>query len=131
DALRRGDALVDERLRQRAALLRAAADERELVGRNELGRRQQVDDELGELVHAVRRRGPRGSGRLVSGGAERGRLVTLIAHAASNPSNEVSASASRLIRPESGPFVADATCGKRSGSRAGAASRRRAPRSTR
>ena len=38
DALRRGDALVDERLRERAALLRAAADERELVGRDELRR---------------------------------------------------------------------------------------------
>ena len=38
DALARGDAFVDDRLRDGAALARAAADERELVGRDELRR---------------------------------------------------------------------------------------------
>ncbi len=51
DALARRDALVDDRLRNRAAQLGAAAHQRELVRRQEPRRREQVDDELRDRVH--------------------------------------------------------------------------------
>ena len=51
DSLGRRDALVDDRLRERA-LAGAPSDHRELVLRDETGRREQVDDELGHRVHA-------------------------------------------------------------------------------
>jgi hypothetical protein len=56
DALARCDALLDERGRQGARLPRPTTGKCELVVRNELRRREQVDDELGGLVDAVRRR---------------------------------------------------------------------------
>jgi len=53
DAVARGDSLLDERLREGAGLAGASAHDRELVGGNELRGREQVGDELGELVDAV------------------------------------------------------------------------------
>src|SRR5581483_3312078 len=55
DAVARRDAFLDERRRERAGLLRAAAREREPVLRNELRRGEQVDDELDGLAYAVGR----------------------------------------------------------------------------
>ena len=49
DPLGRGDTLVDDRLRERA-VARAAAHQRELVGRDQDGGGEQVDDELGHRV---------------------------------------------------------------------------------
>ena len=55
DALARGDALLDEGRAERASLLRTAAGQGELVLRNELRRREQVDDELDRVAHPERR----------------------------------------------------------------------------
>ena len=52
DALARGDAFFDEGGGERPGLLRPAARERELVGRDELRRREQVDDELDRVTRA-------------------------------------------------------------------------------
>src|SRR5207342_681881 len=46
----RGHVLVEDRLREGAALLYPSANEGQLVGRNEPGGLDQVGDELGELV---------------------------------------------------------------------------------
>ena len=54
DAVRRRGALLDQRIRDRRAVGRAPADERERVGPDELGRAEQVEDELGRLVDAER-----------------------------------------------------------------------------
>ena len=62
DPLRRRDALVDDRLRERA-LAGAAADHRELVVGDEPGRREQVDDELGHRVQCHARAERRRAGR--------------------------------------------------------------------
>ena len=66
DALGRGEALVDERLRERAAPGPAARCG-QAIGRDEPGRLEQVGDELGELVQLVPAGGA--TGRTVSGGA--------------------------------------------------------------
>ena len=82
DAVARGDALLDERLGERACGPRPAAHERKLVGGNELGRGKQVGDELGELVDAVlaaeRRAQPAARWQH---GAEEGGFLALVAHA--------------------------------------------------
>ena len=49
DPLGRGDTLVDDRLRERA-VARAATHQRELVRRDQAGRGEQIDDELGHRV---------------------------------------------------------------------------------
>src|SRR3954451_1628681 len=56
DALRGGDSLVEDGLRERAALLGAAADERQPVGRNQPGRLDQAGHERRELVDGKRGR---------------------------------------------------------------------------
>ncbi len=99
DAVARGDALVDDRLGQRAGRSRAAADERELVGGDQAGRGEQVGDELGGGVDVrVRLQRFRGRARLARGSnrAEDRRLL-VVELAQGNPSNELSADRAAVI----------------------------------
>ena len=72
DPLGRCDTLVDDRLRERA-VAGAAAHERELVGSDEPGCGEQVDDELGHRVDADARaeRLRAGGGSVLAGRADR------------------------------------------------------------
>jgi hypothetical protein len=54
EPLARGDALVHDRLRERAALLHAPADGCEPVAADEAGRLDEVGDDLCDLVHGER-----------------------------------------------------------------------------
>jgi hypothetical protein len=75
----RGDALVQDRLRERAAQLHTAADGCETVAADEAGRLDEVGDELCDLVHgerrAAQRRVSRGRAFSVSGGTGDPELV--------------------------------------------------------
>ena len=69
DALRLGEAFVDQRLRERAAA-GAVAGGSQAVGLDEPRRFEQVGDELGELVDVVGALKPRaaiGGGRILQG----------------------------------------------------------------
>ena len=110
DAVARGNAFLDERVAERARVLRAPARHRELVLGDEPRRGKQVDHELDGLVHAVRRgqrlrRRPGGSV-----GSERREVGFLVAHREGevaggtiDPSNELSAHRGRSLRERS-PF---------------------------
>ena len=81
DAVARGDALLDERLREGAGLAGAPAHDGELVGRHELRGGEQICDQLGELVDAVlaaERRAQAAARR--QDGAEDGGFLALVAH---------------------------------------------------
>ena len=54
DAVRRRGTLLDQGIRDRGALGGAPANERELVGAHQLGRAEEVEDELRRLVDAER-----------------------------------------------------------------------------
>ena len=99
DALARRDALVEDRLRERTALLGATADERELVGRDEAGGGQEVDHELGDRVdrHAAAERLCAALEALVPDGAERRRLLLFELVHRFNPSNELSAQPPKVL----------------------------------
>ncbi len=99
DALAGRDALIEDRLGQRAALLGAATDERELVGRDEARRGQEIDHELGHGVdrHAAAEWLCAALEALVPDRAERRRLLLFELVHRFNPSNELSAQPSKVL----------------------------------
>src|SRR5262249_51964976 len=68
NALTRREALVDDRLRERARLTGAPADDVQLVFSEEVGRGEQVGDELGGRVDARGRRKPAAFGDVAFAG---------------------------------------------------------------
>ena len=102
DALGGGIPLVDDRLRERAALPGRAAQDVELVLGEQCRRGQEVGDELRRRVHgSERRRRPAAVGSFLArlaGGAQ-GRMLRI--HG-SNPSIEVSAQGAEMLSRISG-----------------------------
>ena len=103
-ALRRGDALVQHRLRERASLLDPPPNGRQAVAGDEPGRLDQVCDELGDLVDTVARGQPGGVPGGGFGGAGLAGQPELVGplEVHGYPSNEVSAEPGGKLSARSG-----------------------------